>query len=148
MLYTRLTRKAMQIAYNAHDGQFDKMGVPYVYHPIHLAEQMGDDEYAICVALLHDTIEDTSITFFDLMKEFPTEIVEAIKLLTRNGDMSYNDYVTAISKSNNNLAIKVKLADLEHNSSPGRLQEELLGHEAVERLREKYDKAKEILKKG
>ena len=61
MLYTDLTLKAMKIAYQLHHGQVDKAGVPYIYHPIHLAEQM-EDEYTICTALLHDTVEDTEMT--------------------------------------------------------------------------------------
>ena len=56
MIYTELTIKAMNLAYAAHHGQFDKGGVPYIFHPIHLAEQM-DDEVSTCVALLHDTVE-------------------------------------------------------------------------------------------
>lgn len=59
MINTKLTKKAMVIAYNAHINQFDKGGIPYIYHPIHLAEQM-DTEIACIVALLHDVVEDTS----------------------------------------------------------------------------------------
>lgn len=51
MINTKLTRKAMVIAYNAHMGQFDKASVPYIYHPIHIAEEM-DDEVSCIVALL------------------------------------------------------------------------------------------------
>ena len=57
MLYTDLTKKAMIIAYEAHKDQKDKSGIPYIYHPIHLAEQI-DDEETICVALLHDVVEE------------------------------------------------------------------------------------------
>ena len=51
MIYTPLTNKAMIIAYNAHHGQTDYNGIPYIYHPLHLAEQM-DDEISCCAALL------------------------------------------------------------------------------------------------
>ena len=61
MLYTPLTIQAMKIAYTAHHGQVDKGGVPYIFHPIHLAELMKD-EYTTCVALLHDVVEDTDVT--------------------------------------------------------------------------------------
>ena len=57
MLYTNLTKKALKISFQAHKNQLDKSGIPYVYHPFHLAEQM-DDEYSVCVALLHDVVED------------------------------------------------------------------------------------------
>ena len=68
MVYTELTNKAMKIAYDAHHGQFDKGGIPYIYHPIHLAEQMDDEVECVC-ALLHDVVEDTDITFEDLEKD-------------------------------------------------------------------------------
>ena len=58
MIYTPKTKKAMIIAYNAHNGQVDKSGIPYIYHPIHLAEQM-DTETECIVALLHDVVGDT-----------------------------------------------------------------------------------------
>ena len=60
MFYTPLTKKAMQIAYKAHHNQVDKSGVPYIFHPFHLAEQMTD-EYSVCAALLHDVAEEARI---------------------------------------------------------------------------------------
>lgn len=70
MIYTTLTSKAMAIAYQAHHGQYDYNGIPYIFHPFHLAEQM-DDEVSCCVALLHDIVEDTSVTLEFLQNEFP-----------------------------------------------------------------------------
>ena len=61
MIYTPLTNRAMQIAYEAHHGQVDKCGMPYIFHPFHLAEQM-EDEVTTVVALLHDVMEDTDYT--------------------------------------------------------------------------------------
>ena len=61
MVYTPLTIKAMKLAYAAHHGQTDKSGVPYIFHPYHVAEQMTD-EFTTCVALLHDVVEDTGLT--------------------------------------------------------------------------------------
>ena len=55
MIYTDLTKKAMKICFEAHKHQVDKTGMPYVFHPIHLAEQM-EDEYSTIVALLHDVV--------------------------------------------------------------------------------------------
>ena len=86
MIYTELTIRAMNLAYASHHGQFDKGGVPYIFHPIHLAEQM-DDEISTCVALLHDTVEDTAVTLEQLAKEFPKEGVEAVRLLTHGEDV-------------------------------------------------------------
>ena len=121
MLYTDLTRKAMKIAYRQHDGQYDKSGLPYIFHPYHLAEQMGDDEYAICTALLHDTVEDTGMTFEELREAgFPEEVIEAVRCLTHEEGVPYlGKYIEDIKA--NPIARKVKLADLKHNSDPTRL---------------------------
>lgn len=112
MIYTPLTNRAMRVAYDAHAGQVDKCGVPYVFHPYHLAEQMGD-EVTTCVALLHDVVEDTGVTLVDLAREFPAEVVEALRLLTHRPDVPYLDYVRALAT--NPVARAVKLADLRHN---------------------------------
>ena len=79
MVYTPLTIKAIKIAYKAHEGQYDQSGVPYILHPVHLAEQMTD-ETTTCIALLHDVLEDTALTLPDLEAEFPREITEAVQL--------------------------------------------------------------------
>ena len=70
MIYTPLTNKAMRLAYAAHQGQTDQAGLPYIFHPFHLAEQM-EDEISVCAALLHDVVEDTPITLEELEQEFP-----------------------------------------------------------------------------
>jgi len=138
MIYTELTIKAMNLAYNAHHGQLDKGGVPYIFHPIHLAEEM-DDEVSTCVALLHDTVEDTSVTLEDLAKEFPREIVEAVRLLTHEEGVEYFDYVRSIKA--NPIAVKVKLADLRHNGDPKRV----CNQGNAEKRRAKYAAAWKIL---
>lgn len=141
MIYTDLTIKAMNLAYTAHHGQFDKGGVPYIFHPIHLAEEM-DDEASTCVALLHDTVEDTAVTLEELAEIFPREIVEAVDLLTHRDGVEYFDYVRAIRE--NPVAVKVKLADLRHNGDPKRISNQ--GN--AEKRREKYAKAWKILTEG
>lgn len=142
MIYTELTRKAMVIAYNAHHGQEDKSGVPYIFHPVHLAEQMHD-EYSVCVALLHDTVEDTNLTLDDLAKEFPKEIVDAVALLTHDKSESYETYLKKIKT--NSLAMAVKMADVEHNSTFARIPSGALTQQTMDKLTRKYDKAKKIL---
>lgn len=119
MIYTNLTKKALKLCFNAHINQVDKTGLPYVFHPFHLAEQMNSED-EVCVALLHDTVEDTDITFEDLINEgFNDNIINALKLLTHNDDTPYMDYIYKIK--GNPLARKVKLADLYHNSDLTRL---------------------------
>ena len=138
MLYTTLTKKAMMITFNAHKEQFDKTGLPYIFHPFHLAEQMTD-ENSICVALLHDVVEDTDITFEDLQKEgFTEEIIGLLKLLTHNSDVPYMEYVKLIKT--NPTARLVKLADLKHNSDLTRLNE--ISEEDIKR----YNKYQEAIK--
>ena len=142
MIYTPLTNKAMQIAYQAHHGQLDYNGIPYIFHPIHLAEQM-DDEISCCVALLHDTVEDTDVTLEDLKALFPPEVTDAVALLTHAEDADYFDYVRAIRA--NPTARKVKLADLAHNSDQSRCVGSDLTEERKAAWRAKYEKATKIL---
>lgn len=143
MLYTKMTKMAMKIAFSAHKDQVDKSGMPYIYHPIHLAEQM-DDEISTCVALLHDVVEDTSITLQDLSEYgFKDEIIDVLNLLTHNDDVPYMDYIRNIK--NNVIATKVKLADLRHNSDLTRL--DVLDDKARTRVR-KYTEAIELLNEG
>ena len=142
MIYTLLTKQAMRLAYEAHHGQFDKSGIPYILHPVHLAEQM-DDEISCCVALLHDTVEDTDITLEDLARRFPAEVVEAVSLLTHREGVPYFDYVRAIKS--NPVAVRVKLADLAHNGDQSRCAGSDITPERMAAWREKYAKARAIL---
>jgi len=98
-----------------------------------------DDEVSTCVALLHDTVEDTSVTLEDLAKEFPREIVEAVRLLTHEEGVEYFDYVRSIKA--NPIAVKVKLADLRHNGDPKRV----CNQGNAEKRRAKYAAAWKIL---
>ena len=142
MIYTPLTKAAMAIAYNAHHGQVDKCGAPYIFHPIHLAEQM-DDEYSCCVALLHDVVEDTDVTLEELKTVFPREVTDAVSLMTHVKGTDYFDYVRAIKE--NPIAKKVKLADLAHNSDQSRCVGSDLTPERLHNWKAKYEKATKIL---
>lgn len=142
LIYTDLVRQAFKLAYEAHYGQFDKAGLPYILHPIEVAEQL-DSEYEMCVALLHDILEDTTVTAEQLREKFPVEIVEAIKLLTRSENMSYMDYVRRAKT--NPIARKVKMADLRHNMREDRLLE--ITEKDRARIK-KYQKALKILEEA
>lgn len=139
MIYTNNTKKAMKIAYQAHNGQLDKSGIPYIYHPIHIAETMDTEEECI-VALLHDVIEDTPITISELEKYFQENIITALKILSHNKEKDYMEYIKTIK--NNSLAKKIKLADLKHNSDLTRLN--VITEKDKER-KEKYEKAIKLL---
>ena len=119
LMYTPLVKKALGICFAAHKNQRDKSGLPYVFHPFHLAEQM-ETEYEVCAALLHDVIEDSNHTPGELSQAgFPDEVVRAVRALTRDPHMHYLDYVARLRQ--NPIARRVKLADLAHNSDLSRL---------------------------
>ena len=142
MIYTEMTRKAMKIAFEAHKDQVDKNGDPYIFHPIHIAEQM-DSEEAIIVSLLHDVVEDTDWTIEDLAQQgFSSNIISALILLTHNSETAYLDYVWEIALSANIYAKIVKLEDLQHNSDLSRFS--VLDEKTLGRV-DKYRKAIEIL---
>ena len=140
MIYTALTKQALKLCFEAHRDQIDKSGMPYVFHPFHLAEQMDTEESTI-VALLHDVVEDTEYTLADLAAMgFPNSVIEALALMTHDPEVPYMEYVKGISV--NPLASKVKLADLQHNSDLSRLDN--VTEKEIKRV-EKYRKAIELL---
>lgn len=143
MIYTEKTKQAMQLCFHAHKEQVDKSGVPYVFHPIHLAEQMQDEDTTI-VALLHDVVEDTDYTIDDLRSMgFSESVLEAIALMTHKKGVPYMEYVAKIKT--NPIARAVKLADLAHNSDTTRLDS--VDDKSIERIK-KYTQAKELLQKN
>lgn len=154
MIYTPLTEKAMKIAFEAHKGQVDKAGLPYFHHPLHLAEQFDGETPAIAeklvtAALLHDVVEDTEWTFDGLREAgIPDDVVEAVKLLTHGKDVDYDAYITAINE--NDIARKVKMADLRHNLDETRLREDnsVLPYDAdkIAGRRERYKRALSYLR--
>ena len=139
MIYTDKTKKAIKLCYEAHAGQVDKSGLPYVHHPLHLAEQMSDEDTTV-VALLHDVVEDTRYTLEELeAMDFGPDIIEAIRVMTHDDSVPYMDYVREIA--GNPIARQVKLADLAHNSDLTRLD-----HEPTEQDMARYRKYQEARK--
>lgn len=140
MIYTDLTKKALRISFAAHKDQVDKSGIPYVYHPYEVASGL-DTEDAVCVALLHDVVEDTEMTFEDLAREgFGERIIGALKLLTHDDGTPYFDYIRAIKQ--NPLAAAVKMADLKHNGTRSRMN---VITDWDEKRYQKYETAMKIL---
>ena len=137
-----MTIKAIKVAYEAHLGQLDYNDVPYIFHPYHLAEQM-DDEISCTVALLHDVVEDTDLTFTYLEQIFPAQVLEIVRLLTHDENIDYFDYIREIKK--NPIATKVKPEDLKHNSDESRSIGSNLTQDQLLYWKTKYAKAKEIL---
>lgn len=141
MIYTEMTNKAMKLAYTAHLNQYDLSGIPYIFHSYHIAEQMKD-EISVCVALLHDVIEDTYIEIKDIENIFPKEVIENLKLLTLTKDIEYFEYINQIKT--NPIAKAVKLADIEHNLDQSRINNKISENKLI-RMKNKYEKAKRIL---
>lgn len=140
MLFTPMTRKAMTLAYEAHHGQTDRSGVPYIFHPARVAENFTNEAVA-CTAWLHDVVEDTDLTIQDIrLAGFGTVICDALRLLTHDKSVPYMDYVRAIAE--NPIAKAVKMADLQDNMDTSRLPE--VDEAALKRL-EKYWEAYRIL---
>jgi len=114
-----LLEKGIAIAVDAHAGQVDKAGRPYILHPLHLMLQMDEAE-AQLTAVLHDVVEDSDITLADLAGlGFPDSVLTALNLLTHRRGVPYDEYIDAIAA--NPLATRVKLADLTHNMDIRRL---------------------------
>ena len=146
MIYSKKIREAAELAYICHGMQKDKAGYPYIMHPLHLAEQM-DDEDSVIVALLHDTVEDCGLDPDALLEYGFSDVqVGAIKALTHDKDMDYLEYIKKQVKPNA-LATKVKIADLKHNMDLSRFNgsDMEIVWDAAKRRKEKYMAALEIL---
>ena len=140
MIYTPKTKLALKLCFAAHKEQTDKSGIPYVFHPFHLAEQMQSEE-TIVAALLHDVVEDTDYTLQDLAAMgFDPVVIDALALLTHDDATPYMDYVRAIKE--NPIARAVKIADLKHNSDLSRL--DAVDEKALQRIA-KYRQALALL---
>ena len=106
--------KALQIAARAHEGQKDKEGLPYILHPLRVMHAVEGEEARI-VAVLHDVVEDTSVTPDDLRAAgFGERVLAAVQCVTHSRSEPYADYV--IRCKANDVARQVKLADLADNS--------------------------------
>lgn len=131
---------AILIACEAHKDQFDKVGEPYIFHPIRLMFQF-DDERLRVIAVLHDVIEDSKTTLEDLKSRgFGEEILNALDCLTKKSSESYELFVNRVSK--NKLAKQVKIADLKDNLNVIRLKS--ISNTDLERIK-KYHKALQFL---
>ena len=143
MIYTELTKKAIRLAFKAHEGVTGKDGLPYVTHPLHVAEGAETEEETI-VALLHDVVEDSDYTLQDLQDMgFPETAIEALRLLTHDKEIPYLEYVGTVRE--NELARKVKKLDMQHNMDVTRL--DTVTEKDRARL-EKYEKAYRLLTDG
>ena len=114
--------KMLLIVTNAHHGQFDKGGSPYILHPLKVMHYLKtDDEELMCMALGHDVIEDTKTTYAELREAGISErVISAIKCLTKQPGQPLEEYKDVIFSNTD--AMRVKMADLRHNSDIRRLK--------------------------
>ena len=117
-----LLGKVLVLATNAHAGQFDRGGNPYILHPMKVMHYLkSDDEELQCMALLHDVVEDTKTTWDDLRDIGCTErVINGVKALTKMPGESYDQYKEGVFANPD--AMKVKMADLRHNTDIRRLK--------------------------
>ena len=133
-------KEALDFALEAHRGQTDLDGMPYVLHPIRVGLMGKNDKEAI-VGLLHDVIEDTSYSLQDIERMVTDrDIIEALSLLTHRKGQPYKDYLNSIIESKNAFAINVKKNDLLDN-----LSRNDKSTESKRRIFEKHSKALEKL---
>lgn len=138
-----MLERAISLATNLHAGQTDKVGQPYILHPIRVMLSMNSEDERV-VAVLHDILEDTCMDEDSLRNHFPDYIVDAVVALSNNPkDPNYERYLNKVSK--NSLALRVKRADINDNSSPIRLYQ--LEPDKRIYLRKKYMMALNILDK-
>lgn len=136
-----MIERAILIATNAHSGQLDKAGKPYILHPLRVMMSVGTMDEKI-VAVLHDVVEDTFMTIEDIRNTgFSTEVVSALDALTKKNKESYDKFIDRVLQ--NRIACIVKLADLKDNMDLSRLNEIT---EADQKRLEKYKKAEERIR--
>ncbi|KFF59056.1 hypothetical protein JF66_14010 [Cryobacterium sp. MLB-32] len=133
--------EAITLARRAHAGQVDKLGVAYIYHPLAVMQRVSGTDAKI-VAVLHDVVEDTTVTLDDLRgRGFSEEIVRAVDAVTKVKGDSLDESMARVKA--NPLALIVKKADISHNADPERHAG--LSDQSRVRLTEKYEKSARLL---
>lgn len=130
--------EAIFIATEAHYGQYDKVGFPYIAHPFRVMLRLhneGASQDLLVAAMLHDTVEDTNVTLEDIRMEFGDAVGMIVDAVSRR-DETYMEFIARVKNSGLD-AIALKLADIADNTDPRRPR--------IEKLAERYAKAKELL---
>ena len=152
---------ALELCRKLHAGQVDKCGQPYWIHPFTVAMSYfsgyGDVKSISCtiVGLLHDIPEDTGMAVEALAQliELTDEEIAALKLLTRQDGVSYDEYIDSIIESGNKIAINVKIDDLLHNMNSERFTEADIiitdrDKSRIDKYKKAFDKLMESLLKN
>lgn len=131
---------ALEVATKAHLGQVDKLGNDYITHPVRVAANFTHDQDLQSVALLHDVLEDSEATEEELRKQFSSQVVDAVVVITKKQGQNYEEYLGLVKA--NKLALTVKLADIADNV---RRLDQLTDLVTKDRLTKKYQQAMNIL---
>ena len=134
--------KAYNYAMVKHNGQFREDGVPYITHPMTVAQMVGDNNYVKIVAILHDTLEDTNATMPELRDNFGEEIMNSVNLLSKKTTLPYEEYIQKIKVCGTKDEISVKIADLKHNLST---IDNIKDESRRNKLKNRYEKALTVL---
>lgn len=118
----QMLERMLVVMVNAHSGQYDRGGAPYALHPMKVMHYLKtDDEELQCIALGHDVIEDTKVTYKDLRDAGISErVIKGIAALTKMPGQTYDEYKECVFANVD--AMKVKMADLRHNTDVRRLK--------------------------
>ena len=131
--------KTLELVLKVFDEKVDKGGLPYFNHLFKVYGGVSSYDEKI-VALLHDIVEDTDITFNDLEEfGYDNNIIDALKILTKKKGEYYPDYIDRIINSNNKIAVSVKLSDLKHNMDITRIKNPTVND--YERISKRYEPA-------
>ena len=129
-----MLNKAILLATTYHAGQYDRGGNPYILHPLKVMHYLKtEDEELMCIAVMHDLLEDTSATVDTLIAlEFSNRVIQAVQALTKIEGQTYDEYKQGIF--NNQDAMKVKMCDLRHNSDIRRLKSKKITEKDIARM--------------
>jgi len=115
--YKSLVTPAVMLATTMHEGDEDKMGRPYILHPLSVMNRVkARNEYdyvGMIVAVLHDTVEDTPLTLAEVMNAYGVEVAEAVDAISKRNHETHSEYISRVLE--NPIAVRVKLADVEDN---------------------------------
>lgn len=144
--FNKLYETSLKLVYKYHKDMVDKGGNPYIEHLLYVSNNCNTYESKIA-GLLHDILEDTECSEYTLLSQgIPTDVVEAIKLLTKKDSEKYNDYIERLINSENNIALEVKLSDLSHNMDLSRLK--VVTEKDLNRVEKRYKPTKEKILKA
>lgn len=141
MTNNELIYEAIRLANEVHKLQTDKGGSPYILHPMRVAARLSDVNAQV-VAILHDVVEDGSITLEQLTQAFPAEVVAGVDGMTRREGETYEQFIARCNE--NPLSREVKKSDIQDNLNVTRLGE--VSPKDAERLN-RYVQALKVLNK-